>query len=148
MPRFSFGCLRSDHMVTSFHHQPEAQHPKSSAIHKPPADYPIFWRTCRTSRRTRLISACGAQRDFQPDRLPRLNVCRFIHIAIAHPAMVERRGRMRRREFISMLGGALAAPATLWPQETRAQQPARVSRIGWIAVGTPQGSEFFEAFRQ
>jgi hypothetical protein len=28
--------------VTSFHHQPEAQHPKSSAIHKPQADYPIF----------------------------------------------------------------------------------------------------------
>jgi hypothetical protein len=28
--------------VTSFHHQPEAQHPKSSAIHKLPADYPIF----------------------------------------------------------------------------------------------------------
>ncbi len=24
------------------HHQPEAQHPKSSAIHKLPADYPIF----------------------------------------------------------------------------------------------------------
>jgi hypothetical protein len=30
--------------VTSFHHQPEAQHPKSSAIHKLPADYPIFWQ--------------------------------------------------------------------------------------------------------
>ena len=30
-------------MRTSFHHQPEAQHPKSSAIHKKtPADYPIF----------------------------------------------------------------------------------------------------------
>jgi hypothetical protein len=28
---------------TSFHHQPEAQHPKSSAIHKMRADYPIFW---------------------------------------------------------------------------------------------------------
>jgi hypothetical protein len=27
---------------TSFHHQPEAQHLKSSAIHKLPADYPIF----------------------------------------------------------------------------------------------------------
>jgi hypothetical protein len=27
---------------TSFHHQPEAQHPKSSAIHKLPADYPIY----------------------------------------------------------------------------------------------------------
>jgi len=30
--------------VTPFHHQPEAQHPKILlAIHKPPADYPIFW---------------------------------------------------------------------------------------------------------
>jgi transposase len=27
---------------TSFHHQPEAQHPKSSAIHKLAADYPIY----------------------------------------------------------------------------------------------------------
>jgi hypothetical protein len=26
--------------------------------------------------------------DIQPDRLPRLNVCRFIHIAIAQPAMI------------------------------------------------------------
>jgi hypothetical protein len=33
---------------TSFHHQPEAQHPKSSAIHKLPADYPIFWGVKRT----------------------------------------------------------------------------------------------------
>ena len=31
-------------MRTSFHHQPEAQHPKSSAIHKfGPADYPICY---------------------------------------------------------------------------------------------------------
>jgi len=29
-------------MRTSFHHQPEAQHLKSSALHKLPADYPIF----------------------------------------------------------------------------------------------------------
>jgi hypothetical protein len=35
--------LRPVTTVTSFHHQPEAQHPKSSAIHKLPADYPIFW---------------------------------------------------------------------------------------------------------
>jgi hypothetical protein len=26
-----------------FHHQPEAQHPKYLAIHKLPADYPIYW---------------------------------------------------------------------------------------------------------
>src|SRR4051794_13596460 len=31
-------------MRTSFHHQPEAQHPKSSAIHKLPANYPIGGR--------------------------------------------------------------------------------------------------------
>jgi hypothetical protein len=37
-------------MRTSFHHQPEAQHPQSSAFYKLPADYPIygsiasFWR--------------------------------------------------------------------------------------------------------
>jgi len=30
-------------MRTSFHHQPEAQHPNSSTIHKPLADYPIFY---------------------------------------------------------------------------------------------------------
>jgi hypothetical protein len=29
-------------MRTSFHHQPEAQHPNLSAIHKLPADYPIY----------------------------------------------------------------------------------------------------------
>src|SRR5262249_24184562 len=28
---------------TSFHHQPEAQHPKSSAIHKLPADLPYLF---------------------------------------------------------------------------------------------------------
>jgi amidase len=34
---------------TSFHHQPEAQHLKSSAIHKLPADYPIFSGGSHTS---------------------------------------------------------------------------------------------------
>ena len=50
---------------------------------------------------------------------------------------------MRRREFITLVGGA-----TAWPLAVRAQQPARVPRIGWITIGTPQGSEFFDAFRQ
>ena len=49
---------------------------------------------------------------------------------------------MRRREFLGVLGSAL------WPLAARAQQPARMSRIGWIAIGTPQGSEFFEAVKQ
>jgi putative ABC transport system substrate-binding protein len=51
---------------------------------------------------------------------------------------------MRRRDFITVLGSATAA----WPLVARAQQAPSVPRIGWIAVGTPQGSEFFEAVRQ
>jgi hypothetical protein len=40
---------------TSFDHQPEAQHPKSSAIHKLPADYPIFlWYSGREMLAVRL----------------------------------------------------------------------------------------------
>ena len=42
--RVSCSCcgLLSGLTVTSFHHQPEAQHPNSSAINKLLADYPIF----------------------------------------------------------------------------------------------------------
>jgi ABC-type uncharacterized transport system substrate-binding protein len=54
---------------------------------------------------------------------------------------------MRRRGFISLLGGAAAA----WPLAARAQQPAKVSQIGYIspvAGRNPVDEAFEEGLRQ
>jgi hypothetical protein len=40
--------------------------------------------------------------------------------------------KLKRREFISLLGGALATPSLLWPRASCAQQPGGMRRIGWL----------------
>jgi putative tryptophan/tyrosine transport system substrate-binding protein len=55
---------------------------------------------------------------------------------------------MRRREFITLVGGA-AAPSILWPLAARAQQPAKLPTIGFLGQSTRSAaSEWVAAFVQ
>src|SRR3954464_2696976 len=53
---------------------------------------------------------------------------------------------MRRRQFIAVLGGAVAAPSLLWPRAARTQQP-KTLHVGYSGI-LPRAAPHYAAFEK
>jgi putative tryptophan/tyrosine transport system substrate-binding protein len=52
--------------------------------------------------------------------------------------------QLKRREFITLLGGAAVA----WPLVARAQNSGKIVRVGMLATANPRSASFVQAFEQ